>query len=171
MPKPTDVKAVQRLLGMVNYLAKFCPHLSDHCEVLRQLTHKDCEWNWTVQHEEAFLKLKETIADAPVLKYYCPVEELTVQCDASDTGLGAALMQKGKPVAFASRAPTQTERGSAQIEKEFLAMVFSMEKFHQYTYGHKVTVKSDHKPLETIVSAITECAQKTSENDAAHSEV
>ena len=39
MPKPTDVKAVQRLLGMVNYLAKFCPHLSDHCQPLRQLTH------------------------------------------------------------------------------------------------------------------------------------
>ncbi|KAF0024606.1 hypothetical protein F2P81_023408 [Scophthalmus maximus] len=123
----------------------------EKCEVLRQLTHKDFEWNWTAQHEEAFLKLKETIADGPVLKYYSPDEELTVQCDASDTGLGAALMQKSKPVAFASRALSQTERGYAQIEKEFLAMVFSMVKFHQYTYGRKVTVQSDHKPLETIV--------------------
>lgn len=151
MPAPTDVKAVQRLIGMVNYLAKFCPHLSDQCKVLRDLTHKDSEWDWTTQDEEALLKLKETIANVPVLKYYNPEEELTVQCDASDTGLGAALMQKGKPVAFASRALTQTERGYAQIEKEFLAMVFSMEKFHQYTYGRKVTVQSDHKPLETIV--------------------
>uniref|UniRef100_A0A672HNR1 Gypsy retrotransposon integrase-like protein 1 n=1 Tax=Salarias fasciatus TaxID=181472 RepID=A0A672HNR1_SALFA len=151
MPAPTDVKAVQRLIGMVNYLTKFCPHLLDQCKVLRDLTHKDSEWNWMTEHEEAFLKLKETIANAPVLKYYNPDEELTVQCDASDTGLGAALMQMGKPVAFASRALTQTERGYAQIEKEFLAMVFSMEKFHQYTYGRKVTVQSDHKPLETIV--------------------
>lgn len=151
MPKPANVKAVQRLLGMVNYLAKFCPHLSDQCEVLRQLTHKDTEWDWTEQHDNAFLKLKETIAEAPVLKYYCPDEELTVQCDASDSGLGAALMQKGKPIAFASRALSQTERGYAQIEKEFLAMVFSVEKFHQYTYGRKVTVQSDHKPLETIL--------------------
>ena len=151
MPRPTDVKGIQRLLGMANYLAKFCPHLSDQCEMLRQLTHKDCKWDWTAQHEESFLRLKETITDAPVLKYYNPEEELTVQCDASDTGLGAALMQNGKPVAFASRALTKTERGYAQIEKEFLAMVFSMEKFHQYTYGRKVTVQSDHKPLETIV--------------------
>lgn len=97
------------------------------------------------------MKLKKTIADAPVLKYYCPEEDLVVQCDASDTGLGAALMQKGKPIAYASRALTQTERGYAQIEKEFLAMVFSVEKFHQYTYGRKVTVQSDHKPLESIV--------------------
>uniref|UniRef100_A0AAQ4NR87 ribonuclease H n=2 Tax=Gasterosteus aculeatus aculeatus TaxID=481459 RepID=A0AAQ4NR87_GASAC len=109
MPAPTDVKAVQRLIGMVNYLTKFCPHLSDQCKVLRDLTHKDSEWTWTTEHEEAFLNLKETIANAPVLRYYNPEEELTVQCDASDTGLGAALMQMGKPVAFASRALTQTE--------------------------------------------------------------
>ncbi|CAI5660683.1 unnamed protein product [Oreochromis niloticus] len=151
MPRPTDVKAVQRLLGMVNYLAKFCPHLSDHCDLLRQLTHKDSEWNWTTRHDDAFQRLKETIAEAPVLKYYCPEEELTVQCDASDKGLGAALMQKGKPVAFASRALTRIEQGYAQIEKELLAVVLSMEKFHQYTYGRKVVVHSDHKPLETIV--------------------
>ena len=95
--------------------------------------------------------MKETISNTPVLKYYSPEEELTVQCDASDTSLGAALVQRGKPVAFASRALTQTERGYAQIEKEFLAMIFSLEKFHQYTYGRKVTVQSDHKPLENIV--------------------
>lgn len=79
------------------------------------------------------MTLKRSIADAPVLKYYCPEENLLVQCDASDTGLGAALMQTGKPIAYASRALTQTERGYAQIEKEMLAVVFSMEKFHQYT--------------------------------------
>lgn len=61
MPKPAGVKAVQRLLGMVNYLAKFCPHLSDQCQVLRQLTHKDCEWNWTTTNDEAFLKLKRRL--------------------------------------------------------------------------------------------------------------
>ncbi|XP_023818302.1 uncharacterized protein LOC101156138 isoform X1 [Oryzias latipes] len=151
MPRPTDVKAVQRLLGMANYLAKFCPHLSNQCAVLRQLTHKDTEWEWTDHHENAFVKLKQTIADAPTLKYYSPEDDLVVQCDASDAGLGAALLQKGKPIAYASRALTQTERGYAQIEKEFLTMVFSVEKFHQYTYGRQVTVQSDHKPLETIV--------------------
>ena len=70
---------------------------------MRQLTHKDCKWNWTAQHEGAFLKLKVTIANGPVLKYYNAEEELTVQCDVLDTDLGTALMQKGKPVAFLSR--------------------------------------------------------------------
>ena len=151
MPPPTDVKGVQRLMGMVNYLAKFYEHLSDDCEILRQLTHKETMWEWTEMHDRAFCRLKDNIAKAPVLKYYNPQEELTLQCDASETGLGAALTQDGKPVAFGSRALTPTERGYAQIEKECLAIVYGMEKFHQYTYGRKVTVQSDHKPLENIV--------------------
>ena len=59
-------------------------------------------------------------------------------------------MQKGQPVAFASRALTPTEGNYAQIEKELLAIVFGMAKFNHFTYGRKVTVESDHKPLETI---------------------
>lgn len=54
MPRPTDVKGVQRILGMVNYLSRFCRHLSDHCEVLRQLTHS--LWDWSEVHEQAFHK-------------------------------------------------------------------------------------------------------------------
>lgn len=60
--------------------------------------------------------------------------------------------QKGKPVAFGCRALTPPEKGYAQIEKECLAIVFGMEKFHQYTYGREVTVQSDYKPLENIHS-------------------
>lgn len=151
MPRPTDVKGVQRLMGMVNYLSKFYKHLSDDCDILRQLTHKDNMWEWTEMHDNAFSRLKDNIAKAPVLKYYNPQEELTLQRDASETGLGAALTQEGKPVAFGSRALTPTARGYAQIEKECFAIVYGMEKFHQYTYGRKVRVQSDHKPLEVIV--------------------
>lgn len=107
-------------------------------------------WEWSDTHEEAFQRLKDKIANTPVLKYYNQEDELTLQCDASETGLEAALTQRGKPVAFGSRALAPTERGYAQIEKECLAIVFGMEKFHHYTYGRKVTVQSDHKPLENI---------------------
>uniref|UniRef100_A0A1A8J489 Integrase catalytic domain-containing protein n=1 Tax=Nothobranchius kuhntae TaxID=321403 RepID=A0A1A8J489_NOTKU len=113
---------------MINYLSKFYKHLSDDCEPLRQLTHRDSLCEWTDVQDEAFKRLKEKLTQVPVLKYYSPEEELTLQCDASETGLGAALTQQGKPVAFASRALTLTERGYAQIEKECLAIVFGMEK-------------------------------------------
>lgn len=68
--------------------------------------------------ETAFQRLKEKITRAPVLKYYEHDVELTLQCDASETGLGAALTQNGNPVAFGSRGLTSTERGYTQIDKE-----------------------------------------------------
>ena len=151
MPKPKDVAGVRRFIGFVNYLSKFMPRLSEVCELLRRLTMKDVEWHWTEHQEQAFNKLKQLVTVAPVLEYFEPNEELTLQRDASDTGLGAVLTQNGQPIAFASRALSDAETRYAQIEKELLAVVFGLEKFHQYTYGRPVTVQSDHKPLEVIV--------------------
>jgi hypothetical protein len=150
MQRPTDVAGVRRLVGFVNYLARFLKQLTDIIQPIRQLMRPEIEWHWTHAQEEAFTKMKEAVASAPVLCYFDPGKETTVQCDASDTGLGAALMQEGQPVWFASRALSDTERNYAQIEKELLAIVFGMERFNQLTYGRKVTVESDHKPLEVI---------------------
>ena len=66
-------------------------------------------------------------------------------------GLGAAILQNGRPIEYASRALTQAERRWAQIEKETLALVFGLERFDQYTYGRTVIVQNDHKPLATIL--------------------
>ncbi|XP_044167088.1 uncharacterized protein K02A2.6-like [Acropora millepora] len=87
----------------------------------------------------------------PVLRYYNLQEEVTLQCDASQSGLGAALMQNGQPIAYASRALTPTETRYAQIEKELLAIVFACDRFDAYVYGRNlVNVETDHKPLEPI---------------------
>jgi len=90
------------------------------------------------------------VATTLIVRYNDPKKELTIQCDASERGLGAALLQEGQPIAYASRALTDTETRYAQIEKEALAIVHSVEKFNQYTFGRKVTILSD-KPLESII--------------------
>ena len=151
MPRPIDVAGVQRLLGMAQYLAKFLPHLSDITKPLRELTHKEVEWVWEQPQQRDFSKLLDAITNTPVLRYYNQAEEVTIQCDASQTGLGAALMQNGQPVAYTSRALTDTEIRYAQIEKELLAIVFACDRFDAYIYGRDVVnVESDHQPLETI---------------------
>ena len=97
--------------------------------------------------------MKNAITKLPVLQYYDVQKEVTLQCDASQDGLGATLLQEGKPVAFASSALTNAERNYAQIEKELLvvvSIVFAADKFEQYIYGRSATVESDHKPLEAI---------------------
>ena len=152
MPDPTDKAGVQRLLGLAQYLSKFLPHLSDLTKPLRELTQEEVEWCWGDAQAAALSQLKEAVTRTPVLRYYNLNDEVTLQCDASQSGLGAAMLQNGQPVAYASRALTPTETRYAQIEKELLAIVFACEKFDPYIFGRAgITVETDHKPLEAIV--------------------
>lgn len=161
MPRPTDVPAVQRLLGMTQYLAKFLPHLSDTTKALRELTLKETDFQWDEPQQKAFEAIKSAVTSTPVLRYYNLDEEVTLQCDASQSGLGAALLQAGQPVAYASRALTPTEERYAQIEKELLAVVFACQRFDAYVYGRaNVNVESDHKPLEIIMRKKLDSAPK-----------
>ena len=151
MPKPQDVEGVQRLNGFVNYLAKFLPKLSDVSEPIRRLTRKDTPWDWSSEKDQAFANVQRLVTEAPVLCYYDPSQDLTIQCDASQTGLGAAILQNGKPIEYTSRALADTETRYAQIEKEMMAIVFTFERFNQYAFGRHVHIESDHKPLEAIL--------------------
>ena len=151
MEKPKNVKELQRFQGFVTYLSKFAPHLSEVSEPLRRLTNKDTLWMWQDLQEEAFNEVKRIVTVQPILKFYSMSQEVTLQCDASEKGLGATILQQGQPIAFASRALSKTEQAYAQIEKECLAIVFGCERFKQYLLGRSmINVESDHKPLEVI---------------------
>lgn len=150
MSAPTDKAGVQRLLGLVQYLSKFLPRLSDITKPMRELTQNDVQWTWGTAQEASLEALKKAVMSTPVLRYYNLQEEVTLQCDASQFGLGA-ILQNGQPVAYASRALTDTETHYAQIEKELLAIVFECEHFELYVNGCDIIqVESDHKPLEAI---------------------
>lgn len=136
---------------MINYVSKFIPNMSDLTAPLRQLLHQDVEWHWEEQQEASFKAIKESLVRAPILGYYDAKKSLTLQVDASSTGLGAALIQEDRPIAYASKALTPTQERYAQIEKELLPVVFGCAKFAEYIVGRDVTVESDHKPLEAIM--------------------
>ena len=150
MPPPTDKKGIERLLGTINYLAKFIPNMSTVTHPIRELLKNDVMFCWKKSHKEAFDKIKSILSVEPVLTYYDVAKPVTISCDASQSGLGALLLQDAKPVAYASRALTDAETRYAQIEKELLAVVFAFNRFHQYVYGKEIKVESDHKPLESI---------------------
>ena len=94
--------------------------------------------------------MKHDLSSTPTLAYYDVTKPVTLTCDASKQGLGAACLQNGQPIAFASRVLAPNEQKWAQIEKELLAIVFACKKFNDYIYGKEVIIESDHKPLETI---------------------
>ncbi|CAI5674590.1 unnamed protein product [Oreochromis niloticus] len=115
-----------------------------------ELLHRDVVWSWTQHQQDVFNKLKACLTSPPVLQYYDMHKPVTLTCDASQHGLGAACLQDDKPVAYASRTLTPTERRYAQIEKELLAVVFACYRFYDYIYGKPVVIETDHQPLVTI---------------------
>ncbi|CAB3992300.1 Hypothetical predicted protein [Paramuricea clavata] len=127
MPPPEDKKGVERLLGTVNYLAKFIPNMSTIMQPIREVMKSGVEFHWGGAQEKAFQEVKELLTKAPVLAYYDVKKPVTVTCDASKSGVGSS------------------------IEKELLAVVFAFEKFNQYTYARAVKVETDHNPLLSIV--------------------
>ena len=150
LPPPQDRKELMRFNGMVQYLAKFIPNLSEISAPLRKLLEGDTEWHWEEPQKRSFERLKELVTNAPTLKFYDVNKPVTLSVDASSEGIGAVLLQEGQPVAYGSRALSDCQRRYAQIEKELLAIVYGCEKFHQYVYGKVIQVESDHKPLESI---------------------
>ena len=149
--EPSSKEELQRLLGMVSYLAKFCENLSPLTKLLRDLLKSDVEWVWDSSSPLILQSVKELVSSAPVLRIFDPKLPVTVSVGASPYGLGAVLLQAGQPIEFASRSLTDTQRRYAQIEKELLAVQFGMTHFHHYVYGNQVRVETDHKPLVGLV--------------------
>ena len=151
MPRPEDKAGLQRLLGMVKYLSQYIPNESSITAPLRELLKKDRSFEWQLEHDKALNKIKDALTRPIVLQFYDVDRPVTIQTDASQSGLGSCLLQQGRPIAYASRALTSAEQNYSQIEKEMLAICFACAKFHRYIYGKETTVLSDHKPLEIIM--------------------
>jgi hypothetical protein len=150
MAPPTNSQELQTFLGLVTYMGPFIKNLSSLTAPLRELLKEKNKFVWSPTYQAAYDKVKDSISHEVTLNYFDPKKEITIQVDASMRGLGAALLQDNKPVAFASKALTDVETRYANIERELLAVVYGCEKFHTYIYGCSFTVKSDHKPLESI---------------------
>ena len=150
LPAPTNVTELQEFLGMVTYLSPFIHGLSTLTAPLQELLKKDANFTWNASYESAFEQVKQTVVSDTTLRYFGPSLPVTIHVDASQVGLGTALLQNNKPIAFASKALTDAECRYANIETEMLAVVFGAEWFHTYVYGQSFTIESDHKPLESI---------------------
>ena len=119
---------------------------------LWELTRGDQKFVWSTQQQKAFDKVKSLITQAPTLAYYDQKAKTRLITDASPVGLGAISEQEQsdgtfKPVMFASRSLTDTERRYAQFEKEALGIVWGVEHFLLYLLGIHFEIRTDHKPL------------------------
>ena len=165
MAYSTNVTELQSFLGSVNYLCKFIPYLSDLRRPLQGLLKSDSEFIWTQVHDKAFENLKQAICKDITLQFFDSDLPLYIEVDASQKGIGAIMLQPDKnhkntsnteipnnlrPVAHASKTLTSCENNHSNIERELLGVLFSVLHFKDFTYGCKVHIITDHKPLVSL---------------------
>ena len=156
-PAPHNVAQLRSFIGLVNYYGKFLHQLSTMLAPLYTLLQKNMKWFWGPDQKKAFSDIKKILTSPKLLVHYDPQKKLILSCDASPYGIGAVLshvMEDGseKPVAFASRSLAPAEKKYSQLDKEALAIVFGVKKFHHYLFGRHFTICSDHKPLQHLFS-------------------
>ncbi|XP_041376684.1 uncharacterized protein K02A2.6-like [Gigantopelta aegis] len=154
-PKPENVSELRTFLGLVNYYNRFLKDVSTVLHPLYERLRRDKPWVWSDQCEEAFCAVKALITSPEVLTHYNPNLPIRLACDASPVGLGAVLshvMDDGveRPIAYASRSLTKAERNYSQIDKEALALIWEVKRFHTYLFGREFTLLTDHQPLVSI---------------------
>ena len=140
-PEPRDVSQLRAFLGMLNYYHKFLPNVATTLEPLHKLLRKGTKWMWKAEQKAAFEHAKRMLRSADLLVHFDPTKELVLASDGTE-----------RPIGYVSRALNVAERNYSTIEKEALAVIFGVKKFYQFLYGHKFTIKTDHKPLEGLLS-------------------
>ena len=155
MPPPKDVNQVRSFLGMLNYYGHFVEEMRQLRAPLDNLLKKDAVFKWSTECQEAFNRAKEVLNSDLLLTHYDPSQEIVVAADASEYGIGAVISHRfsdgmEKPIYHASRSLTTAEKNYGQVEKEGLALVFAVRKFHKYLHGRHFKLLTDHKPLLSI---------------------
>jgi hypothetical protein len=155
-PAPTNTKELRSVLGLINYYNRFIPNSATLLQPMNKLLRKGVKWRWEPESQDALDKVKEIISSSEVLVHYSTTKPLVLATDASAHGIGAVLSHitesgEERPIAFASRTLTSSERNYAQIDREALGIIFGVKRFHQYLYGRKWKLITDHEPLTSIL--------------------
>ncbi|PIO61562.1 hypothetical protein TELCIR_16908 [Teladorsagia circumcincta] len=154
MPSTKDLPQLQSFLGLLSHYGSFVKEVRRLRAPLDALLAKNAKFKWTRTCEECFNRAKEILTSDFLLAHYDPSQDI-VAADASNYGLGAVISHRykdgsEKAMAHAYRSLLPAEKNYSQIEKEALAIVFAVQKFHRMLHGRRSTLLTDHKPLLTI---------------------
>ncbi|KAF1332095.1 reverse transcriptase, partial [Globisporangium splendens] len=158
-PVPTSRKDLRKFLGLATYHHKYSQNYAGIIRPLSSLLKKDVDWKRSDECQEAFIKVKRSLMEAPVLAIADHERPFYVVCDASDFAIGCALMQRDdadreRVICYQSRQLKPAERNYPVHDKELLAMKYALTKLRVYLLGSKrFTVYTDHASLRTAVKS------------------
>lgn len=148
MQLPTNIKAIRQFLGITGYYRKFVKDYAKVAHPLIKYLKKSEKINISdKQYIKAFNNLKILLTSEPILKNHDFSKPFFLTTEASIFALGAVLSQGSHPICYASRTLNKHELNYSTLEKELLAIVWSVKYFITYLYGRRFTVRTDHKPL------------------------
>ena len=153
---PTTPEQVRAFLGLVGYYRKFIKGFAKIAKLLTLLTRQQVKFKWTPEHQPAFVHLKDTIVQAPILHYPNPNKNYVVYTDASDDVCGAQLSQEHNgtkfPVAFLSHTFSETQHKWSTTEQEAFGVFYAITKWNYYLQGANIIVQNDYKPLARFLN-------------------
>ena len=154
-PIPHTIRNIQSFLGTGNFYRRFIENFSLIARPLHNLTKKDKKWNWTIECQNTFDKLKRIFTSHPVLIYPDPMQPYQLVTDASLIAHSAVLLQEGPdndwhPVAYLSSSFSPLERNYDVFDRELLAIIKALEHWKHYLEGarHPFEIWTDYKNLE-----------------------
>ena len=153
--KPSNVKEIERFIGMVTWLGRFIPNLSKLTSKLNDLRKKNQPFLWTKEHDRHFNAILRAVSEAKLLRHPDIQRPFFIQTDASDKAIGAVLLQDFgngilEPIEFISRRFKEAELKWHASEKELVAIVWSLKKWIRYLLPKHFVVFTDHKNLENL---------------------
>jgi hypothetical protein len=146
-PRPKTLKILHGFLGLTGYYHKFVKNYGKIVAPLTALL-KNNSFTWTPAADQAFQTLKATMCTTPVLALPDFTKTFVLECDASERGIGAVLMQDGRPLAFTSKQLSERHLGQSIYEKEMLAILHAVDLWHPYLLGQCFQIKTDHQSLK-----------------------
>jgi len=148
-PLPRSIKALRGFLGLISYYRKFIRNYGLIAAPLTTLLKKN-SFVWSSAATQAFEALKEVVTSPPVLGLLDFSQPFVIECDASGTGLGAILMQAGRPIAFLSKDLKGHALLLSTYEKELLDLVTAVQKWRPYLFIHSFIVRTEHQALKFL---------------------
>lgn len=149
-PSLPSVKELRSILGLARYYRHFISHFGLLSKPLTNLLRKLVLFVWTSDHEAAFQALKVTLCQSPVLALPDFNKPFTIETDASESGVGAVLMQEGHPLAFLNKALGPKSRGLSTYKKEFMAILLAVRSWRSYLQFQTFTILTDQRSLTQL---------------------
>jgi len=148
-PLPTTITELRGFLGLTVYYRRFVQNYGIIAKPLTQLLRKK-QFIWSTEATQAFQALKHVMTQTPVLQLPDFSAQFVVETDACATGIGAVLMQGGRPLAYLSKALGPKHQHLSIYEKEFLALIMAVEKWRPYLQRQEFIIQTDHKSLSYL---------------------